>query len=88
MLRGVFGSTNGLSARSDDRNECETVPVDEVNANARVRKLALSLPGVAEHVSHGAPCFFVGDKRPIYYFHDHHGGDDRVTIWCPASRNC
>jgi hypothetical protein len=80
-----FGSTHRLSSRSADLVERETVPVDEVNPLARVRQLALSLPGVVEHVSHGAPCFFVGDKRPICYFHDHHGGDDRVTIWCPAS---
>ena len=39
---------------------------------------------MTEFVSHGAPCFFAGGKRPICYFHDHHGGDDRVTIWCPA----
>ena len=35
-----------------------------------------------ERRSHGAPCFFVG--RPIGYFHDHHRGDDRVSLWCPA----
>ena len=51
---------------------------------ARLRGIALALPGVTERVSHGAPCFFVADKRPICYFHDHHGGDDRVTLWCPA----
>lgn len=61
------------------------MPMDEGNPLARVRELVLCLPGVTEHVSHGAPCFFVGNRRPICYFHDHHGGDDRVTIWCPAS---
>jgi hypothetical protein len=35
--------------------------------------------------SHGAPCFFIGEKQPVCYFHDHHGGDNRVTIWCPAA---
>ncbi len=63
----------------------ETVPVDNMTPLARVREIALCLPGVTEHVSHGAPCFFVRDKQPICYFHDHHGGDDRVTLWCPAS---
>jgi hypothetical protein len=53
---------------------------------ARVRGIALRLPGVTEHVSHGAPCFFIRDKRPICYFHDHQGGDARVTIWCPSPR--
>ncbi len=51
---------------------------------AGVRRLALGLPGVTERLSHGAPCFFVG-RRPLCYFHDHHGGDDRVTLWCPAA---
>jgi hypothetical protein len=50
----------------------------------RVRRIALALPGVNERVSHGAPCFFVRDKRPLCYFHDHHRGDDRIALWCPA----
>ena len=51
---------------------------------ARVRQITGNLPGVTEHVSHGAPCFFVRRDRPICYFHDHHSGDHRVTIWCPS----
>ena len=51
---------------------------------ARVRKIALGLPGVNERVSHGAPCFFVRDRRPICYFHDNHRSDGRLSIWCPA----
>lgn len=58
--------------------------MDGVGLLARVRGIALGLPGVTERVSHGAPCFFVGDRRPVCYFHDHHGGDNRVTIWCLA----
>lgn len=51
----------------------------------RVRKIALALPEVNERLSHGAPCFFVRDKRPIAYFHDEDfQGDGRVTLWCPA----
>jgi hypothetical protein len=49
----------------------------------RVRQIALALPEVSERLSHGATCFFVRDKRPICYFHDHHN-DDRVSLWCPA----
>jgi len=49
----------------------------------RVRAIALALPDVAERLSHGATCFFVRDKRPLCYFHDHHN-DDRVSLWCPA----
>lgn len=50
----------------------------------RVRDITLKFPEVTEKISHGAPCFFVQDKRPICYFHDHHRGDDRVSLWCPA----
>ena len=61
----------------------QTIAV-EATAADRVRSIAFQLPGVTAIVSHSAPCFFVDGKRPICYFHDHHGGDDRVTIWCPA----
>ncbi len=49
----------------------------------RVRAIALALPEVTERLSHGATCFFVRDKRPLCYFHDHHNAD-RVSLWCPA----
>ncbi len=41
----------------------------------RVRAIALALPEVTERLSHGAPCFFVRDRRPICYFHDDVAGD-------------
>ncbi len=50
----------------------------------RVRGIALALPGVNERLSHGAPCFFVRDTRPVCYYHDNHRGEDRVSLWCPA----
>ena len=49
----------------------------------RVREIALALPEVNERLSHGAPCFFILDKRPLCYFHHHHN-DDRISLWCPA----
>jgi hypothetical protein len=50
----------------------------------RVRRIALALPEVNERLSHGAPCFFVRDKRPLCYYHDDHRGDGRISVWCPA----
>ena len=52
----------------------------------RVRAIALALPGVNERLSHGAPCFYVRDKRPLCYFHDvdFHTAGSRVALWCPA----
>jgi hypothetical protein len=52
----------------------------------RVRQIALALPEVNERTSHGEPCFFVRDKRPLCYFHDDHNGDGRISLWCPAPR--
>lgn len=36
----------------------------------RLRAFALALPEVNERLSHGAPCFFIRDKRPLCYIHD------------------
>ena len=51
---------------------------------ARVQTLALSLPAVNERRSHGEPCFFIRDTRPLCYYHDDHNGDGRISMWCPA----
>jgi hypothetical protein len=48
----------------------------------RVRDIALAFPEVNERLSHGEPCFFVRDQRPLCYFHDDHNGDGRVSLWC------
>ena len=50
----------------------------------RIRQIALALPAVNERVSHGEPCFFVRDRRPLCYFHDDRNGDARVSLWCPS----
>jgi hypothetical protein len=55
-----------------------------MNELERVRKIVLSLPEVKERLSHGEPCFFVRDKRPLCYFHDNHNGDGRISLWCPV----
>ena len=48
-----------------------------------VRNIALALPEVNERLSHGAPCFFIQNKRPLCYYHDNHRGDGRVSMWVP-----
>ena len=52
----------------------------------KVRTIALGLPAVNERLSHGTPCFYVRDKRPLCYFHDidFHTEGSRVALWCPA----
>jgi hypothetical protein len=64
------------------RRDTAGVPEQELR---HVRQRALALPDVTERLSHGAPCFFVRDKRPLCYFHDHDFDDRaRVSLMCPA----
>jgi len=49
-----------------------------------VRRIAMSLPDVAERFSRGAPYFYVR-RRALCYFHDaEFGSDGRTTLWCPS----
>ena len=50
----------------------------------KVRELCLDLPEVNERLSHGAPTFFIRDKKTFVTFHTDHHGDGRVGIWAAA----
>jgi hypothetical protein len=50
----------------------------------RMRALCLALPETNERPSHGAPTFFIRDKKTFVMFHDDHHGDGRLAIWCAA----
>jgi len=50
----------------------------------RLRELCLALPEVSERLSHGAPTFFVRDKRAFLMVLTDHHGDGRYAIWCAA----
>lgn len=50
----------------------------------RLRPIALALPEVTERLSHGAPTFFIRDKRVLAHLFDNHHEDDRIGLWCPA----
>jgi hypothetical protein len=49
---------------------------------ARLRKIALALPGATEKLSHGEPTFFAG-KCFVMVDNDHHGSG-HVAMWCKA----
>ncbi len=53
-------------------------------ALAQVRRIALALPEVSERLSHGAPTFFIRDKKTLVTFHRDHHGDGRLALWAPA----
>ena len=44
----------------------------------------MPLPESTERLSHGAPTFFVRDKKTFVMFLDHHHDDGRLAIWCHA----
>jgi hypothetical protein len=51
----------------------------------RLRDICLGLPEVNERLSHGAPTFFVRDKRAFLMVLTDHHGDGRFAIWCAAA---
>jgi hypothetical protein len=50
----------------------------------RLREICLALPETSERLSHGAPTFFVREKRAFLMVLTDHHGDGRFAIWCAA----
>src|SRR5262245_19638146 len=51
----------------------------------RIRKICLSFPEVTERPSHGAPTFFVRDKKTfVQVWIDGHHDDTFPHLWCAA----
>jgi len=50
----------------------------------RIREICLALPATSERLSHGAPTFFVREKRAFVMVLSNHHGDGRFAIWCAA----
>jgi len=50
----------------------------------RLRRLCLALPETSERPSHGAPSFFVREKKCFLMLLDDHHGDGVFGIWCAA----
>ena len=57
---------------------------DRARTLARVRSLCLALPETSERLSHGAPTFFVRERRAFLMVLTDHHGDGRFAIWCAA----
>ena len=51
----------------------------------RLRATCLALPETSERPSHGAPSFFVREKKCFLMLLDDHHGDGRFAIWCAAA---
>ncbi|KIL37872.1 phosphoribosylglycinamide formyltransferase [Gordoniibacillus kamchatkensis] len=50
----------------------------------RIREFCLSLPATSERLSHGAPTFFIEEKRSFAAYRNNHHGDGKVALWCAA----
>jgi hypothetical protein len=51
---------------------------------AKIREICLALPETSERQSHGAPTFFIRQKRSFLMVLTNHHGDGRFAIWCAA----
>ncbi len=49
-----------------------------------MRRSCLALAQATEKLSHGAPSFFINDKKCFVMFLDNHHNDGRLAIWCAA----
>lgn len=57
---------------------------EHVTVLAKLREICLALPETSERLSHGAPTFFVREKRAFLMVLTNHHGDGRFAIWCAA----
>ena len=57
---------------------------EQANVLAKLREICLALPETSERLSHGAPTFFVREKRSFLMVLTNHHGDGRFAIWCAA----
>jgi hypothetical protein len=59
-------------------------PAEREQVLGELRKLCLALPETSERLSHGAPTFFIREKRSFLMVMTNHHGDGRFAIWCAA----
>jgi hypothetical protein len=50
----------------------------------RLRQVCLALPETSERPSHGAPSFFIREKKCFLMMLDNHHDDGIFGIWCAA----
>jgi hypothetical protein len=59
-------------------------PAEREKVLEKLREICLALPETSERLSHGAPTFFVREKRSFLMVLTNHHGDGRFAIWCAA----
>ena len=83
MGRGELAAVRGLGVCDDSR---VVGPAERERTLARLRDLCLALPETSERLSHGAPTFFVREKRAFVMVLTDHHGDGRFAVWCAAPK--
>jgi hypothetical protein len=59
-------------------------PLERELVLEKIREICLDLPETSERLSHGAPTFFVRQKRAFVMVMNDHHGDGRFALWCAA----
>jgi hypothetical protein len=59
-------------------------PAERERVLAKLREICLALPATSERLSHGAPTFFVREKRAFVMVLTDFHGDGRFALWCAA----
>ena len=59
-------------------------PAEREAVLAKLREVCLGLPETSERLSHGAPTFFIREKRAFVMVMTDHHGDGRFALWCAA----
>ena len=57
---------------------------EQAKVLGKLREICLALPETSERLSHGAPTFFVRERRAFLMVLTNHHGDGRFAIWCAA----
>ena len=73
-----------MSYTREARHDSGVRAADRERVLERIRELCLGLPETSERLSHGAPTFFVREKRAFLMVLTDHHGDGRFAIWCAA----
>jgi hypothetical protein len=63
---------------------CMVDPAERKRTLGKLREICLAFPETSERLSHGAPTFFVREKRAFLMVLTDHHGDGRFAIWCAA----
>jgi hypothetical protein len=81
MVKYIQDATNGWRCSDVEQGELDHSYGEQFD---RIRALCLSFPGTSERMSHGAPSFFVNEKKSFLQYRVNHHNDGKLALWCAA----